>query len=94
MIRGEEEQNERREGKEVEVERWRRRVGGEMEVERWRSGSRGRPKVSSKPHSILTAIHDQSINDRSATDQSVGRKTGKHSGKGRGGEAERVKERQ
>lgn len=44
--------------------------------------------MSSKPHSILTAIHDRSINDRSATDQSVGRKTGKHSGKARGGGGE------
>lgn len=49
--------------------------------------------MSSKPHSILTAIHDRSISDRSATDQSVGRKTGKHSGKeGREIESERVRE--
>lgn len=51
--------------------------------------------MSSKPHSILTAIHDRSISDRSATDQSVGRKTGKHSGKeGREIESERGGERQ
>lgn len=38
MIRGEEEQNERREGKEVEVEEksWRRDGGGEMEE--WEQG--------------------------------------------------------
>lgn len=37
MIRGEEEQNERREGKEVEKEEtWRRRGGGEMEE--WEQG--------------------------------------------------------
>lgn len=64
MIRGEEEQNERREGKEVEVERWRRRGGGEMEE--WEQGyTEGEFEATFDFDSYSRSVDQRQVSDRS-----------------------------
>lgn len=67
MIRGEEEQNERREEGEVEKkeeERWRRRVGGEMEE--WEQGyTEGEFEATFDFDSYSRSVDQRQVSDRS-----------------------------